>query len=355
MTPFYWLLRSPRMLMIVLFFLGFVTVGLRGIGMYDGAIRVIIPSRSSRSSQSSHQSVPWTWQSVSGDLFWTPWHQSLNRWIQAMGKPQVVSWWLYQFTSRDMIRVWRDWVRDGVGIGLILEHNKFRQSNNDVRFLLRSLSGDLVAIRSDAHLGINFMHAKAFVSDGTGIIQTANLTHSSLTKNIEHFVVVTDPQIVADLARLHAFDRTTTRSYAREQPFVWHPNLVVCPWDCREKYLALINGAKSSIRTMQQYITDPEIEQALRAARTRGVDVRIQLGDLPANKAFAHERGEGAHVPSRYIHSKSLLVDDRWLLVGSMNMSINSLDNNREIGIVLTNRDAIEEWKVSFMQYWEEK
>jgi len=250
-----------------------------------------------------------------------------------------------------MIRVWRDWAQRGVGIGLILEHNKFRQSNNDVRSLLGSLSWHTVSIRSDAHLAINFTHAKAFVSEGTGIIQTANLTHSSMTKNIEHFVVLTDPQILADLARLHAFDRTTTRSRSREQPFLWHPNLLVCPWDCRVKYLALINQAESSILTMQQYITDPEIEQALRAARARGIDVRIQLGNLPANKAFAHEWGEGAQVPSQYVHSKSLLVDDRYLVVGSMNMSRHSLDNNREIGIILTNPDAIEEWKRSFEYY----
>jgi len=32
-----------------------------------------------------------------------------------------------------------------------------------------------------------------------------------------------------------------------------------------------------------------------------------------------------------YLHTKMILIDDEILLLGSMNLSANSLDNNREI------------------------
>jgi phosphatidylserine/phosphatidylglycerophosphate/cardiolipin synthase-like enzyme len=37
-----------------------------------------------------------------------------------------------------------------------------------------------------------------------------------------------------------------------------------------------------------------------------------------------------------------MLIDDQYLMVSSINYSTNSMDNNREIGVIITNREAID-------------
>jgi phosphatidylserine/phosphatidylglycerophosphate/cardiolipin synthase-like enzyme len=53
-----------------------------------------------------------------------------------------------------------------------------------------------------------------------------------------------------------------------------------------------------------------------------------------------------------YIHSKAFLVDERWLLIGSMNMSTNSLDKNREVGIILIDQSQISSFLQQFNTDW---
>ena len=45
-----------------------------------------------------------------------------------------------------------------------------------------------------------------------------------------------------------------------------------------------------------------------------------------------------------------ILVDDTYLLLGSMNLSDNSLDNNREIGIILLNHEHLHSFREQFMR-----
>ena len=53
-----------------------------------------------------------------------------------------------------------------------------------------------------------------------------------------------------------------------------------------------------------------------------------------------------------YVHAKVILVDNEFLLIGSMNMSDTSMNKNREIGILLLNRYQIEKMMNMFMKDW---
>jgi phosphatidylserine/phosphatidylglycerophosphate/cardiolipin synthase-like enzyme len=49
-----------------------------------------------------------------------------------------------------------------------------------------------------------------------------------------------------------------------------------------------------------------------------------------------------------YNHTKMILIDHKTLLLGSMNLSANSLDNNREIWILLIDPTIIDEFSSQF-------
>lgn len=53
-----------------------------------------------------------------------------------------------------------------------------------------------------------------------------------------------------------------------------------------------------------------------------------------------------------YVHTKMILVDNEILLLGSMNLSANSLDKNREYGILLTDKKLIDQFLQGFERDW---
>jgi len=110
-------------------------------------------------------------------------------------------------------------------------------------------------------------------------------------------------------------------------------------------YLGVISSAQHRISIMTPYfLPERELAAALRAAVLRGVDVRIVLpgkNNLPfVHWASQHMLGELLHwgvrvfyQPPPFVHSKLLLVDDDYCLIGSANLDARSLRLNFELGV----------------------
>ena len=83
--------------------------------------------------------------------------------------------------------------------------------------------------------------------------------------------------------------------------------------------------------------------ESLAGAAARGVRVRLlRSGDPDGDDANAPERRQlapsGVQVRLArgvYIHAKAIVADGRRAFVGSQNLTATSLDQNRELGIVL--------------------
>jgi phosphatidylserine/phosphatidylglycerophosphate/cardiolipin synthase-like enzyme len=95
---------------------------------------------------------------------------------------------------------------------------------------------------------------------------------------------------------------------------------------------AMLSGAEESIIIQTQYILDASILQILRHKSTE-VDLHIIVADTVDNAEVVNYFGPAVarKLQSHYNHTKMILVDGKYLLLGSMNLSDNSLDNNREI------------------------
>jgi phosphatidylserine/phosphatidylglycerophosphate/cardiolipin synthase-like enzyme len=171
------------------------------------------------------------------------------------------------------------------------------------------------------------MHAKTFVGEKWRVIQTANLNRTSFYDNREHFFFGTDEMIRQNLLDLFALDtKTITDKKNHKAEYLtltksFSPNLLVCPLDCRQKLEFLLNSAQESIWISAQYITDERIIDILRDKSN--IDIRILTNNMESNNDLV-----------RYFGKKIVLV-------GSMNFSQNALDNNREMGIIVTDRQFI--------------
>jgi len=228
---------------------------------------------------------------------------------------------------------------------IILENNKYQQYQNTFRQLQEYFSwNNNIELRSDEQMWTSYVHAKITLNEDSFRVQTANLTKSSFESNREHFFYSDDSDFRNSLEELFDAD------------WVWddlstlnlHPNLVVCPLNCREVIKTLLESAEKSIVIQTQYIVDDEIFDILRK-KSEEVDMAIIVADTEDNNHLISYFWPWIvrSLKSCYNHTKMILVDEKYLLLGSMNLSENSLDNNREIWIIL-----MDTWHIATFEKW---
>ena len=187
-----------------------------------------------------------------------------------------------------------------------------------------------------------YTHEKGMVIDGTtAYIMTCNWTTSAFKKNREYVVADQNPQDVAEVDAIFEADW-------QSQPIApSDPALVVSPDNSRAKILSLIDTATRSIALESEVFTDPEVASHIAAKVQAGVDVKALLAferptscgdDLDGQETqIMQSSGITAFAfPKRLVmHAKAIVVDGTRAYVGSENFSENSLDHNREMGLLV--------------------
>ncbi len=223
----------------------------------------------------------------------------------------------------------------GVRVRVLLEEHPFGGSGqNPVTFDRLQAAGAEVRWSNPA---FRFSHVKMLVIDqGVVIIMNLNLSASAVTGNRELAAITTRPPEVTQAAALFEAD------WEREAEPARGP-LVVSPIDSRAVLLGLIDSARMSLDIYAEVMRDDEIIEALTDAEERGVDVRLvmspEYGDNDRGESererLAREGVEIVLARGIYIHAKAIIVDRQRLWLGSQNFTATSLDQNREVGIVI--------------------
>lgn len=198
-------------------------------------------------------------------------------------------------------------------------------------------------------------HEKSLVvDDRRAYIMTHNLTYSSFNKNREYEVIVDDPALVAEVARVFDDD------WSRRAPDLENARLVWSPINSRERITALIDDATATLDLEQNSLLDEDLIDQLQAAARRGVAVRVITPpvDDPNDREMEQIQRllaggvQVALLGDPYVHAKTILADGAHAFVGSQNFSRSSLDSNRELGIVFDDAAAINRLASAFLQDW---
>ena len=188
-----------------------------------------------------------------------------------------------------------------------------------------------------------YTHAKAFTVDHTRlVVLTLNLTGAGLGGNREYVAIEDDPTDVAAAETIFAADAIGAATAAPPG------SLVTSPESSRPTLLALIGGARATLALETEELTDPAIVGALLDARGRGVAVTLAWPGPAAGAGapFTALAAAGATVRAATappIHGKVAVADDRLLYLGSANLTSTSLDDNREVGLLLPEAETAAE------------
>lgn len=185
-------------------------------------------------------------------------------------------------------------------------------------------------------------HSKLMILDGTKAwVMTLNLTMSGVMSNREYALVDSDPGDVAEAEAIFAADVAATA-----KPKLTG-NLVVSPVNARTSLTTLIDGAKRTLDVEMEEVYDATVVMHLESAAARGVTVRLIAPGSPDTSTatvLTTLKGKGVQVRtlgSPDVHAKIIVADGARMYVGSINLTKESLDYNREVGAITDLASAV--------------
>ncbi len=257
---------------------------------------------------------------------------------------------VYLLTYHDIIDALESAARRGVTVQLILEGHPYGGGDNlDV---IKTLQSHGIEAKT-GNPAFHYTHQKTVTVDNSiAFLMTSNLTYSAFHKNREFIVETRDPAKIAEINEVFAAD------WARRPPKLDHPRLVWSPINSRSTVLGLINSAHHDIKMYQEEMYDQEVIGALvTAAEKRHLSVQVigpyrkddqgQWATLSRNRVQVHQ------IEYPFIHAKTILVDGKIALLGSMNISETSLDFNRELGLITRDPAIIGRLQQAFATDWQ--
>jgi phosphatidylserine/phosphatidylglycerophosphate/cardiolipin synthase-like enzyme len=188
-----------------------------------------------------------------------------------------------------------------------------------------------------------YTHQKTITVNGTkSLVLTGNLTSQYYATGRDYGVFTDDTRDVAAIEKVFNADYAGTSVTPTDGD-----HLLWSPTDSRSRLLSVINAATKTLDVEELEFSDSTVVDAVAARAKAGVKVRVVLetpGDYATEVSEIKAAGGtvvGYSDPNGfYIHGKAMVADyglaTQEVEAGSMNISSNSLSNNRELGIILT-------------------
>ena len=183
-----------------------------------------------------------------------------------------------------------------------------------------------------------FIHQKTLLIDNhEAMVMTFNFTHSTFKKQRNFAIILDDPAEVNDITQHFNADWNGTRFFTPT------PNLIWSPDNSRRKIIELIKNAKQELHIYAQSISDNQIISALEDAATRGVKITVLTSSKPLLNGVTI-----IHSKHYYIHAKVFIIDNQMAVIGSTNLTKTSLDQNRELSVIIHDPVIIRQLQTTF-------
>jgi phosphatidylserine/phosphatidylglycerophosphate/cardiolipin synthase-like enzyme len=224
---------------------------------------------------------------------------------------------------------------------VLLEKNVYKAPylNNDV---YKTLKNAWIEVKYSNAENYSLNHTKLMIVDDEAIISTWNYSYSSFKYNREFFILLKNKEFLGKLLEIFQVDFSWIRKN------IYQNNLVLSPFSSRTKLEYLLKNATKSIKIYCLNFDDISIENILLEKQKSWINIQIifpELKKVESNKELI-EKFKNAWIKTKILskpdlHAKSILIDEKYLYLWSINFSQSSIDKNREIWILLTNSDLI--------------
>ena len=226
-----------------------------------------------------------------------------------------------------------------------------------------NLKNDLNKDKTSANI---IMHNKFAVFDGKKVFTgSMNFSSTGFSGFNSNSVIILNSQNSAKIFESE-FEQMFNGKFHRQKTVKTENNLqdysiYFSPQDkvIADKIIPLINGAKSYIYIPIFVITHEELSQAILNAHKRGVDVKL-IVDATNSKISRSKVNylRNSNIPVKVenyagkMHTKAIIIDDEYLITGSMNLSKSGENKNDENCIIFHNQKLAKFFKGYFEYIW---
>lgn len=269
---------------------------------------------------------------------------------------------IYLLSDRNVIRALEEAANRGVDVRVMLEPHPVGGGTSPSRTIDQLKAAGVKAQTTNPDFSLT--HEKGMIIDGsTAFIMTSNFSRaalggysgSSYLSNREYDIIDTNPTDVQAVIAIFNADWNRTTAQFNDS------NLVISPVNSRNDFMTLINSAHSTLLIEAEEMNDSGIEQSIASAAQRGVRVEVILPAPHGSSSDSNSQGidtikqggvavrEDSHL---YMHAKIIVVDGKKAFVGSENISTQSLDQNRELGILVSDTGVLHTLQQTFQFDW---
>ncbi len=217
----------------------------------------------------------------------------------------------------------------------------------------------------------SIMHDKFYIFDNSKVITgSANLSYTDMSGFNSNSVILINSKKIADIFTKEFEQMYNGRCHylkneipAKNNIILGKSELSICfsPTDSaiEKTIVPLIDNAKHYIYMPVFLITDKRLAAALINAKNRGVEIKVIVDATNAKAKYSKHRllrQHGIKVKTENyagkLHSKSMIIDDAYTVIGSMNFSGSGEKKNDENLIVVKNSGLAKHYKKFFEYLW---
>lgn len=220
---------------------------------------------------------------------------------------------------------------------------------------------------SNHDLTDKLMHDKFFVFDRKTVLTgSANISNTDMSGFNSNAVAVIKSEKIAEIYS-EEFEQMYFGKFHKQKSKISNKtdgeiSVYFSPKDkaITSQVIPLVDGAQKYIYIPAFLITHKELTQSLIEAHNRGVAVKVILDATNTHSSASKLkllRQNGIQVKTENfagkLHSKSVIIDDCYTIIGSMNFSKSGENENDENLIIIKNREIAQFYKTFFQYMWQ--
>jgi cardiolipin synthase len=237
--------------------------------------------------------------------------------------------------------------RRGIDVRIMLNPSRRsgKAENQHSRKMLEAAGVNVI----DSNPAFGMTHEKSMVVDRTSaFVKSLNWETKNLTETRDYAIVTSHKREVQEIVKCFEADWKRKKFDAGE-----NAHMIWCTGNGRERIAQAIDAAKHSIFTQNERYQDAVIIERLVRARMRGVRVHVMA--RPPHKLSKEKLTEGVgglrtmqdvgikvhKLKHLKLHAKMLLIDEKRVIVGSINLAPGSFDSRRELAIDVRDKHIV--------------
>ncbi len=262
---------------------------------------------------------------------------------------------IYQIKEPDIIEALCAQSTKGVRVDVICEETPYQHAFNkriqETEGLLTKLLNANVHLHLrpenlKKHFPKGHYHARYIIIDKDRFLLTTGNFDETTFDHARDFCIIFSKEKNETIFNtlLQLFDRDISNQTISD--LNESPSLIIGPHGQREKIIGFLSGATKNIKMYQQFFNDPVIQDVIKKLmKEKGITVDVVMMAYPTNyhsdpNEKTQDDLEKSGVDIRlmdhlYAHARAIIIDDKHALIGTTQLSPPSLDENREISIII--------------------